>query len=249
MIHKTAILEIRHRLDIPEAGFPDEKKALRWYKDHFQRSKGINFRGSFGFRYEPMSDIFDFEYKSSPKGLWIASPYPLDQEVPLDREVAYLANEAKVPKWGSPALRLVVLIGELPESLEFRLPYRFIAPLGNFRVLIHPVDRVSRKYWRNTGEMMGLLPSEVDMWQVPGTITIYRRERKNKKEQLYQQVLSAYHQAIGERRMKGKMGRWGLLLETGQILKDNYGWESPLDSYTVRRYLDRAEKIWHISTR
>ena len=130
--------------------------------------------------------------------------------------------------------------------MEFRLPYRFIAPLGNFRVLIHPVDRVSRKYWRDTGEMMGLLPSEVDMWRVPGTITIYRRERKNKKEQLYQQVLSAYHQAIGERRRKGKTGRWGLLLETGQILKDNYGWESPLDSYTVRRYLYRAEKIWHI---
>jgi hypothetical protein len=108
---------------------------------------------------------------------------------------------------------------------------------------------VSRKYWRDTGEIMGLLPSEVDMWQVPGTITIYRQERKNKKEKLYQQVLSAYHQAVGERRTKGQMGRWGLLLETGQILKDNYGWESPPDSYTVRRYLDRAEKIWHISTR
>ena len=81
-------------------------------------------------------------------------------------------------------------------------------------VLIHPPDRVSTRYRQNTGEIMGLLPSEVDMWQVSGTITIYHQKRKNKRHQLYKQVLSAYHQAIGERRMKGKKGRWGLLSET-----------------------------------
>jgi len=243
---------VRERLKIPEAGFPDGKDALRWYKDHFEEAKATKFRGSFGFRYNPMRNMLDFEYKDSHKGLWIAAPAPLDLQVPLDREAAAIASNAKLPEWAAPALRLVLLIGQLPEKLELLIPHRFIAPLGNFRVLVHPSTSTSTRQWSNSGEMMGLLPSKVDMWQVPGNMTTYGKERQNnrqnKRHELYWQVLMAYRDAISERRMHGKKGKWRLLKETGQILKDRYGWDTPADSYTVRRYLDRAEKIWHFST-
>ena len=68
-------------------------------------------------------------------------------------------------------------------------------------------------------------------------------------EFLYWQTLSAYRDAIGERRRRGQKGKRGLLKDTARILKANYGWKYGEDSYTIRRFLDRAEKIWHISTR
>lgn len=240
---------VRERLKIPEEGFPDGKDALRWYKDHFEEAKGTKFRGSLGFRYDPMRNILDFEYKDNHKGLWIAAPAPLDQQVPLDREAAAIGRDAKVPEWATPALRLVLLIGQLSKDLDLRVPHQFIAPLGNYRMLVHPATSTSTRQWRSSGEMMGVLPGEVDMWQVPGTMTVYGEKRKNKRYEVYRQVLLAYGDAISERRMKGKKGKWGLLKETGQILKDRYDWDTPADSYTVRRYLDRADKIWHISTR
>ena len=248
MIHKTAISEVRKRLGIPEVGMPDAKTALRWYKEHFRDATRVKFKGSFGFCYQPGSNRLDVEYKSNPKGIWIAAPSPIDQRIPLDREVAAIASEAKLPEWAAPALRLVVLIGELPENLELLVPHRFISPLGIWRVLVHPVNNVSTRDWRETGEMLGVLPSEVDMWQVPGIMTIYEKKRKNAKRQLYQQTLLAYCDAIAERRKRNKKGTWGILIETARILKGNYGWEYQVDSYTVRRYLDRAEKMWHIST-
>jgi hypothetical protein len=227
----------------------DAKTALRWYKEHFRKATGASFKGSFGFRYQPGADIIDIEYKSSPKGIWIAAPSLIDQRIPLDREVADIATEAKLPEWAAPALRLVVLIGEIPEKLELRVPHRFISPLGNWRVLVHPANKVSTRDWRQTGEMLGVLPSEVDMWQVPGTITIYEKKRANARRQLYQQTMLAYQEAIAERRKRNKKGKWGLLKETARILKENYGWKYEEDSYTIRRFLDRAEKLWRISTR
>jgi len=35
--------------------------------------------------------------------------------------------------------------------------------------------------------------------------------------------------------------------DIAEILEKKYGWEYEYDSYTIRRYLDRAEKMWHIS--
>lgn len=74
-------------------------------------------------------------------------------------------------------------------------------------------------------------------------------KRENKKELLYWQTFLAYMDAIEERRMRGQKGEKGLLVETAKILEKEYGWECFPDSYTVRRYLDRAEKIWRVSTR
>jgi hypothetical protein len=248
MLHKNAIIEVRRRLGIPEDGLPYKEEALAWYREHFYRAKGVKFKGSFGFQYDPFQGMFDFDYQSSPDKFSISAPYPLDPEIPLDKEVITLAEELAMPDWAAPALRLVLLVGRLPEELELRLPEYMIAPLGGFRVLVHPAGGVSLRRWRKTGEMMGLLPGEVDMWEIPGIITSYGSTRKNKKEELYWQTFQAYYDAIGRRVERGQKGKRGLLVETAKILEEKYGWEYEHDSYTIRRYLDRAEKIWHVST-
>ena len=249
MLHKNAIIGVRERLGIPEEGLPNEKEALAWYREHFKQAKGVEFDGTFGFHYQPFQSMFEFDYQSSPDKFSISVPSPLDHEVPLDREVITLARELNIPDWAVPALRLVILVGNVPEVLELRFPNYLIVPLGGYHILIHPVEELSLRKWRKTGEMMGLLPSEIDMWKFPGIITSYGTKRKNKKEQMYWQTLHAYAEAIGERRRKKKKGKRGLLIETAEILKKKHGWKYFPDSYTVRRYLDRAEKMWHISTR
>jgi hypothetical protein len=258
MSRKTAIIPVRKRLGIPDDGLPSEKEALAWYREHFRQTKGVEFKGSFGFHYQPFQSLFEFDYQSSPDKFAISIPYPLDHGVPLDREVISLAREFNMPDWAAPALRLVLLVGKLPERLEF------IIPLGGFWVLVHPVGSVSLRHWRKIGRMMGLLlsktdillpdktdtplPSKIDMWEVPGIITSYSPKRKNKKEWLYWQTLLAYYDAIEQRKEKGQKGKRGLLEETAKILEKKYDWKYFPDSYTVRRYLDRAEKIWHISS-
>lgn len=255
MLHKTAIVGVREHLGIPEEGLPGEKEALAWYGEHFKQAKGVEFKGSFGFQYKPFQGMFKFDYQSSLDKFSISAPSALDQEVPLDKEVISLAKKLNMPDLAAPALRLVLLVGRLPDELELRFPQYLIAPLGGFRVLVHPVGDLSLRPWRKIGEMMGLLPGKADVREVPGIITAYGSRRKNKKEGLYWQTLLAYMEAIGERRMKKrrgervKGGKWGLLVETAEILENKYGWEDLPGSYTVRRYLDRAEKIWHISTR
>jgi hypothetical protein len=139
-------------------------------------------------------------------------------------------------------------MGEPNKGLELRLPDYMIVPLGGFHVLVHPVGSISLKKWRKTGEMMELLPGKIDVWKYPWIITSYRSKRENKNEWRYWQTLLAYNDAIYTRRMKKQKGKRGLLVETAKILEKKYGWEYEHDSYTIRRYLDRAEKIWHIST-
>lgn len=247
MLRKNAIIDIREQLGIPKAGFPTEGEALAWYREHFHHAKSKKFKGSFGFHYYPFQSLVEFDYQSSPDKFSISIPYPLDNEVPLDKEVISLTKELKMPDWAAPALRLVLLVGKLPEEPELRLPEYLIVPLGGSRVLVHPVGNISLRPWRAIGRMMGLLPSEIDMWKVPGTITSYGPKRKNRKEPLYWQTLLAYMEAIRERREKGLKGKKGLLKETAKILEKRYGWKYEQDSYTIRRYLDRAEKMWHIS--
>jgi len=61
--------------------------------------------------------------------------------------------------------------------------------------------------------------------------------------------MCAYMDAIKERQLQGQYGKKGLLVDTARILVRDYGWNKIEDSYTIRRFLNRAEKIWHISTR
>jgi len=248
MLPKTAIIGARKCLGIPDEGLPSEEEALAWYREHFRQFKGEEMKERFGFQYDQRLGLVDFEYEVGPEFIQIHAPLPLDNTVPLDKEVITLAKELNMPDWVAPVLRLVLLVGKLPEKLKFRLPDYLIVPLGGFRVLVHPIGDISPRKWRKTGEMMGLLPGEIDMWKVSGTITSYNSKRKNKEELLYLQTLLAYYDAVEQRRMRGQKGKKGLLVETAKILEKKYGWEYFPDSYTVRRYLDRAEKIWHIST-
>jgi hypothetical protein len=71
----------------------------------------------------------------------------------------------------------------------------------------------------------GGFTGNADIWQVPGTITIYEKKRTNARRQLYQQTLLAYHDVIAERRKRKKKGRWRILKETAILLKENYGWK------------------------
>jgi hypothetical protein len=223
-------------------------------------------KGKFGFRYDPRSGIIDFEYEVSADSLQICLPQPVDAVVPLDREVATLAKELHMSDWAAPALRLVLLIGEIPagelnDTLRPQLPNQLIAQFSGLRVLIHPTTNLSLRQWRKIGEMMGLLPGKTDVWKSPGIITSYTPKRKNTYQPLYWQTLLAYNDAIGERMEREHqqteglyqetakvLRKRGLLKETAIILEKKYGWEYLPDTYTVRRYLDRAEKIWHIST-
>jgi len=249
MLQKTAIIEIRKRLGIPEGGFPREKDALVWYRKHYYQAKGVDYKGTFGLQYDYWSGLINFEYEVGHNYLKIKVPSPLDIAVPLDKEAGIIAQESNVPDWVAPVFRLVILVGEPPADIEVQIPDHLIAPLGSLRILVHPEKKLSLRKWRKTGEMMGLLPGEIDLWNVPGISTTYSPKRANNMEPLYWQVQRAYWDAIGRRRMRGQKGKRGLLKETAKILVDDYGWDYEEESYTIRRFLDRAEKIWHISTR
>jgi hypothetical protein len=249
MLQKSAIIEVRQRLGIPGEGFPNEYEALAWYKDHYSHVKGKNFSGNFGFQYAYKSGLVDFEYDMGPDYIKIYAPHPLDEAVPLDSEALLLANKTNIPAWAAPAFRLVILVGALPEIIEIRVPSHLTSPLGSLRVLVHPAEEVSLRTWRKIGQMLGLLTGKGREGKTPWTTTTYSLKRESKKESLYLQTLWAYMAAIEQRGKRGQKGKRGLLVETAKILEANYGWDYVPDSYTIRRFLDRAEKIWHISTR
>jgi hypothetical protein len=249
MLHNTAILEVRRHLGIPEEGFPSKQEALAWYKEHYYQAKGKVFNGNFGFRYNSQSEYVDFEYDLNPDYIKIYKPYPLDEEVALDREAKSLANKSGVAAWASPVFRLVIMIGELPEVLNLQFPNHLISPLDGIRVLVHPFEEKSLKDWRKTGQMLGLLKEKANEVKAPWTTTTYKPKRQSSYEYSYWQTYLAYMDAIGERRLLGQKSKKGLLVDTAKILVRDYGWNKVEDSYTIRRYLDRAEKRWHISTR
>ena len=174
MLQKNAIIDIRQRLGIPEGGLLGEEEALAWYREHFRKVKGEEPEGTFGFQYDRRSGYVSFKYEIGKNILKIYAAHPLDNAVPLDREAMILAEEINVPDWAAPVLRLVLLVGELPEVLELRFPDQLIAPLGDFRVLIHPIGSIGLRKWRKIGEMMGLLSGKMDMWKVHGIITLWK---------------------------------------------------------------------------
>lgn len=249
MIHKSAIIKIRRRLGIPQEGFSSDKEALAWYQDHYYQAKSKKLGGTFGFQYDRQSGYINFEYEIKPDYLKVYVAHPLDNEVALDSEAMILAEEINIPDWAAPWLRLVILVGEPPEVLDVHVPDHLMAPLGGLRVLVHPATKLSPRKWRKTGVLIGVLPGDIDLWKVPGAMTTYSPKRKNSNELLYRQTYLAYMDAIGERRLLGQKSKKGLLVDTAKILVRDYGWNVAEESYTIRRYLDRAEKIWHISTR
>jgi hypothetical protein len=249
MLQKSAIIEVRQRLGIPEDGFPIKALALMWYRNHYKRVTGKQFKGNFGFQYDYSSQVVDFEYDLGLDSMKIYIPAPLDEAVPLDKEALSLASEEKVPSWAAPVFRPVILIGELPEMIELRIPSHLTSTQWDLHILIHPIEELSLRNWRKVGQALGLLEGTVRQANIACTTTTYSPKRENKMEDKYLQTLWAYLTAVEERKRRGIKGRKGLLKETGQILKERYGWDTPLDSYVVRRYLDRAEKLWHISTR
>jgi hypothetical protein len=97
MLLKSAIIDIRKYLGIPEAGLGSEKEALAWYRDHFKQAKGEDLQGTFGFHYNHRSRLIDFEYKISFNSLQIYAPQPLDDAVPLDNKALTLASETDIP--------------------------------------------------------------------------------------------------------------------------------------------------------
>lgn len=247
MLLKTAIIEIRKQLGIPVEGFPSEEVALAWYKKHYDTAKGRHFINYFGFHYDRLTGYVTFQSETKPHSFRIYKARPLDSSVALDKAAIQLVKEEKIPDWAAPCIRLVILVGELPEDIKIVLPEHLVSPLGQLRVLVHPPKSVSLRGWKKTGELMGLLPGKVDYWKIPGISTTYRPKRQNKKELLYLQALAAYLEAVDERRENEIKGTRGLNEETAVILKNKYGWQREPDSYTVTRYLARAKKIWQIS--
>jgi len=290
MLSKTAIMEIRKTLGIPESGFANEEDALSWYKLHYQVAKRAEFTGVFGFRYRSFDQTISFDIKIVGNKLEVPIPSSIDTEVPLDNSALDLAREEKLEPWAE-AMRLVILVGNAPEIVKLNVPEYFVAPIGRMSVLVHPNSSVRLNQWRRTGEMMGVLvrPASnaslerrsttgemmgvLDSDITPrarGLTTVYRMGRMKIGEPLYWETYLAYKDAITERRRKKKenwekkgisletldmitelkpenLGRKGLLRETAKILVSKYHWPKEEESYTIRRYLDRAQKIWNIS--
>jgi hypothetical protein len=251
MKQKTAkIAVIRKAFDIPEQGFASQGEALNWYKAHFRDAKGRRFNGGFGFRYDPVSNRLEFDYKSSPGGFSLPHLYPLDNEVPFDREVSALAEELELPEWLAPALRPVVLMARLSTDSTIYVPDMpswLIASVGQFRLLLQPATNLSLRQWRERGEYSGILrPEFAFLWQKPKVVQMYGEKKAGKKQELYWQTIAAYSEVCARRRDEGRQGKRGILQDTGRLLVKKFGWPYEPDPYTVSRYLDRATQRWYI---
>ncbi|MFC2045882.1 hypothetical protein ACFLUH_04310, partial [Chloroflexota bacterium] len=240
MLQKSAIIDVRKRLKIPQNGFSSEDNALDWYKKHYRKAKDEGFYGNFGFHYDCQTGYVDLQYEIGQDSLTTYAGHPLDSEIPLDKEAIQLAKDANLPDWATPCIRLLILIGELPQNVEIILPKYLMAPVGNLKLLIHPEKTTTTREWRKTGEMMGLLPGKVNLLKIPGVNIVYSPKRRNRMEPLYWHVLLAYAEAAGLRKERKQKGKRGLLIETANLLKKEYSWQDNPDSYVVRRYLDRA---------
>jgi hypothetical protein len=247
MILKTAIMDTRLNLGLPENGFPDEAGALKWYTEHYQLEKGTALSGGFGFHYNSFQSILDFECKWDGTYLSFSAPAVIDKNVRLDVESIKLARSSLLPSWLIPAMRLVILIGKVDEDFELRRPQWLAAPVGNVQALIVGPVPMSLKEWRRLGEILGVLPGKLETDSIKGLVQSYESERKNSKNERYWQTLMAFYKVRGIRIGKGISGKRGILKETAEMLVKEHGWESLPETYTVRKYLDRAEKHWRFA--
>jgi len=235
------ILSIRRELGIPANGFPNESEALDWYRDHYEKTKGIPLKCGFGYRYSyPMTSIeFDYEYDYDSRKLSLNFIPPIDKKVPLDTHVLSLARGSGIDLVNASALRIVILVGT-PNSTLPLIPSYISAAMGAARVLMHPPSVVTDEMRRRILDELGPFSTGINHG--------YLGERKNKNMPRYFDVYRAYGDWVEMKREKERKGtkvsRKGYLKWIAQRLVKEYGWESIPTSYTVLRYLERATKVW-----
>ena len=235
------ILSIRHELGIPANGFPNESEALDWYRDHYEKAKGIPLKCGFGYRYSyPMSGIeFDYEYDYDSGKFSLNFIPPIDKQVPLDKHALSLARDGGIDPVNAPALRIVILV-RTPNSTLPLIPSYISAAMGAARVLMHPPSIISNELRRQILDESGPFSTGINQG--------YLGERKNKNMPRYFDVYRAYGDWVEMKREKERKGtivsRKGYLKWIAQRLVKEYGWESVPTSYTVLRYLERATKVW-----
>lgn len=235
------IISIRQELEIPADGFPDESTALDWYKTHYKKVKGASLRGSFGYRFGDTPDIIQFDYDYDPKNGKFSINFipPIDKQVPLDTHAVSLAWESGIDPVNAPALRLAILVGHSRGSLPL-IPSYVSADMGAARLLMHPPSVLSDEIRRRILDKSGSLSK--------GITHGYLGDRKRKNFAKYFDVWIAYGDWIAMKREKKREGkiisRKGYLKWIAKRLFEEYGWEFVPSSYTVCRYLARANNIW-----
>ncbi len=241
MDNTAKIISIRQELGIPANGFPNESEALDWYRDHYEKAKGIPLKCGFGYRHTfPMSGIeFDYEYDYDSGKFSLNFIPPIDKQVPLDKHALSLAQDGGIDLVNAPAVRIVILVGTPNGALPL-IPTYISAAMGAARVLMHPPAVVTDKLRRQILDEPGLFSTDINQG--------YLGERENKNIPRYFDVYRAYGDWIGMKREKERKGtivsRKGYLKWIAQRLVKEYGWESIPSSYTVCRYLERSRKIW-----
>ena len=235
------ILSIRHELGIPANGFPNESEALDWYRDHYEKAKGIPLKCGFGYRFEEFrrSIQFDYEYDYDSGKFSLNFIPPIDKQVPLDKHALSLARDGGIDPVNAPALRIVILV-RTPNSTLPLIPSYISAAMGAARVLMHPPSIISNELRRQILDEPGPFSTGINQG--------YLGERKNKNMPRYFDVYRAYGDWVEMKREKERKGtkvsRKGYLKWIAQRLVKEYGWESIPTSYTVLRYLERATKVW-----
>ncbi len=235
------IVSIRQELGIPASGFPNESKALEWYRDHYEKAKGIPLKCGFGYRFEKFgrSIEFNYEYDYDSGRLSLNFIPPIDKQVPLDKHALSLARDGGIDLVNAPALRIVILV-RTPNSTLPLIPSYISAAMGAARVLMHPPSVVSDHLRRKILDESGAFSTGINEG--------YLGERENKNMPRYFDVYRAYGNWVEMKREKGRKGtivsRKGYLKWIAQRLVKEYGWESIPTSYTVLRYLQRATKVW-----
>ena len=240
-IETAKIVSMRRQFNIPINGFRDEKEALDWYKQHYQRAKGKPFQQGFGFRFDITRRILelDYQYDYASQRFSVSFVPPIDKEVPFDQSVLSFALNMGIDIYIAPALRLILLVGKLQERLP-EIPTYIFATAGSFRLLMQSPRALSE-------EQRAQLLDDLRQLEA-SSITGYWQKRKHQKIGLYLQVYMAYSSWVSDKRQREKRGervsKKGYLVWIARRLVEDYGWKSQPSSYTVKRYLDRARELW-----
>ncbi|MFC1998854.1 hypothetical protein ACFLVR_04340 [Chloroflexota bacterium] len=237
------ISSIRSIFGIPYKGFSNEREALAWYRTHYKKALGKSFLGGFGYRYPPDHDGplgFDCQYDPETRKYTIADIPPLDLNVPLDNEAWAYAKELDIDWFSATAIRLILLIAPLTVDGHPYMPYipRYLfAPLGEWQLCVQSPGGLSTRERR---ELLDKRNIKVITEGYFTDRTINKPRQYSKMIPLYLDVLQAYE----EEKEEGPNRIRGYLQRIAQRLVSKYDWEYEPESYTVKRYLDRALKMW-----
>jgi hypothetical protein len=139
----------------------------------------------------------------------------------------------------APALRLILLVGKLQERLP-EIPNYIFATVGSFHLLMQSPRALPE-------EQRAQLLDDLRQPEASSIIG-YWQKRKHQKIGLYLQVYMAYSSWVSDKRQREKRGekvsQKGYLVWIARRLVEDYGWKSQPRSYTVKRYLDRAQELW-----